>query len=67
AADTAESVEEYHQLMEEAVGTIMADAGALTLMNMPNIVISDPAISGLQVNAITDAMILRNLRAEDAS
>ena len=67
SADSSETPEQYHQLMADAVDNIMADAGALTLMNMPNIVISDPAISGLQVNAITDAMILRNLTTEDAS
>ena len=65
AADTADSPERYHALMLEAISTIMDDAAALTLMNMPNIVISDPGISGLQVNAITDAMVLRNLK-EDA-
>ncbi|WP_300938413.1 ABC transporter substrate-binding protein [Corynebacterium stationis] len=65
AADTADSPERYHELMLEAISTIMDDAAALTLMNMPNIVISDPGISGLQVNAITDAMVLRNLK-EDA-
>jgi ABC-type dipeptide/oligopeptide/nickel transport systems, permease components len=32
--------------MLEAISTIMDDAAALTLMNMPNIVISDPGISG---------------------
>ena len=64
AADTAETPERYHELMSEAIANLMDDAAALTLMNMPNIVISDPGISGLQVNAITDAMVLRNLREE---
>ena len=67
AADAADSPERYHELMKEAVDVIMDDAAALTLMNMPNIVISDPGISGLQVNAVTDAVVLRNLNAEDAS
>ena len=66
-ADTATSTEQYHDTMEQAVANIMSDAGALTLMNMPNIVISDPAISGLETNSITDAMILRNLESKDAS
>ena len=51
--------------MTHQQGASLKAAAALTLMNMPNIVISDPGISGLQVNAITDAMVLRNLK-EDA-
>src|SRR5699024_584647 len=64
AADAAETPERYHELMSEAIANLMDDAAALTLMNMPNIVISDSGISGLQVNAITDAMVLRNLRED---
>src|SRR5699024_3517358 len=64
AADTAETPERYHELMSEAIANLMDDAAALTLMNMPNIVISDSGISVLQVNAIPEAMVLRTLRED---
>ncbi|EEI78975.1 hypothetical protein HMPREF0308_0780, partial [Corynebacterium striatum ATCC 6940] len=43
---------------------IMADAGALTLMNMPNIVLYRDGIEGLDPNQITDAIELRNLKEQ---
>ena len=48
--------------MREAIDQIMADIPALTLMNMPNIVLSQPGIEGIQPNQVTDAMVLRELR-----
>lgn len=63
AADAAPE-EQYPKLMGEAVDQIMADAGALTLMNMPNIVLYRDGIEGLDPNQITDAIELRNLKEQ---
>ncbi|MGV0361444.1 ABC transporter substrate-binding protein [Corynebacterium minutissimum] len=48
--------------MSGAVDQIMADMPALTLMNMPNIVLYREGLSGLQPNQITDAIELRGVR-----
>ena len=48
--------------MSAAIAQIMDDAGALTVANLPNIVLSDPAISGIQPTMVTDAINLSSLR-----
>ena len=52
--------------MAQAVDQIMADAGALTLMNMPNIVLTRAGVRGLHPDQITDALILRDLTTAEA-
>ena len=61
---TADSAPEskYAAGMEKAVDQIMADAGALTLMNMPNIVLYRDGIEGLNPNQVTDAIELADLK-----
>lgn len=44
--------------MHAAVDTIMADAGALTLVNAPNIVLTAPGVSGVNPNVVTDSLPL---------
>ncbi|SER88693.1 ABC transporter substrate-binding protein [Corynebacterium cystitidis] len=44
--------------MEAAVDQIMADAGALTLANSPNIVLTAPGVTGIKADVITDALPL---------
>lgn len=46
----------------EAIAQIMADAGALSIANLPNIVLSSPEISGVQPTMVTDAIELARLR-----
>lgn len=46
---------------EAAVRTIMADAGALTLANAPNVVLYAPGVGGLNPNVVTDALELRRV------
>ena len=41
-----------------AVNQIMADAGALTLVNAPNIVLYAPGVRGLDPNVVTDSLRL---------
>ena len=48
--------------MTGAVDQIMEDMPALTLMNMPNIVLYREGLTGLQPNQITDAIELRGVR-----
>ena len=48
--------------MTGAVDQIMEDMPALTLMNMPNIVLYREGLIGLQPNQITDAIELRGVR-----
>lgn len=50
--------------MRAAVDTIMADAGALTLVNIPNIVVTAPGVSGVDPNVITDGLVLSHVRKE---
>ncbi|KXU17498.1 ABC transporter substrate-binding protein [Corynebacterium simulans] len=61
AADSAPE-SKYAAGMEKAVDQIMADAGALTLMNMPNIVLYRDGIEGLNPNQVTDAIELADLK-----
>ncbi|STC80171.1 ABC transporter substrate-binding protein [Corynebacterium minutissimum] len=48
--------------MAGAVDQIMEDMPALTLMNLPNIVLYREGLSGLQPNQITDAIELKGVR-----
>ena len=65
-ADSAPE-QDYPKLMAQAVDQIMADAGALTLMNMPNIVLTRTGVRGLHPDQVTDALILRDLSSADAT
>lgn len=44
--------------MREAVDLIMADAGAITVFNQPNIVVASPQVSGVSPTIVTDALAL---------
>ena len=59
--------EEQVARMRDAVDTIMADAGALTLVNLPNIVVTAPGVSGVDPNVITDGLALSGVRKEGNS
>ena len=48
--------------LRAAVDTIMADAGALTLVNAPNIVLYAPGVHGLDPNVVTDSLPLNEVR-----
>ena len=48
--------------MEAAVDVIMADAGALTLLNAPNIVLLAPGVSGVDPNVVTDGLALAEVQ-----
>ncbi|MDY3126583.1 MAG: ABC transporter substrate-binding protein [Corynebacterium sp.] len=67
AADAAATEEEFTATMSAAVDDIMANAGALTLMNMPNIVVTRPGVVGLEPTMVTDAIALRGIRDVDAN
>lgn len=60
--DAAGRSEDPAAEMSAAIAQIMDDAGALTVANLPNIVLSDPAISGIQPTMVTDAINLSSLR-----
>lgn len=60
--DAASRSEDPAAEMSAAIAQIMDDAGALTVANLPNIVLSDPAISGIQPTMVTDAINLSSLR-----
>lgn len=62
-ADQAATPQEQTQDMDHAVDAIMADAGALTLMNMPNIVLTRGTVTGLHTDMVTDAIDLRDVVA----
>ena len=58
AADTGEDQVGH---MRAAVDGIMAQAGALTLFNLPNIVITGPGVTGVEPNVVTDALPLAGM------
>lgn len=64
AADTAVTVEEQVDHMEEAVATIMSDAGALTVFNLPNIVVTSPGVTGVTPTVVTDALALAGMEKQ---
>ena len=61
-ADQAATPEEFNRIMSQAVDQIMDDAGALTVLNMPNIVLTAPGISGVDANQVTDGIALKNIK-----
>lgn len=63
AADTAATPEGFRALTSQAVDQIMAEAGAVTLMNMPNIVLSRPGVTGLRPDMVTDSVDLTEVSA----
>ena len=48
--------------MRRAVDEIMAEAGALTLLNTPNIVLTAPGVTWVEANVVTDALPLAEIR-----
>lgn len=46
------------EFMHDAVDSIMADAGSLTLANLPNIVVTAPGVKGVDPNVVTDGLSL---------
>ena len=64
AAADAAAPTDYAPLMEQAVDNIMADAGAYTLMNMPNIVLTREGVTGLKPDMVTDSIDLHELKKE---
>ncbi len=61
-ADAATSEAETTKLMQQAVDQIMADAGAYTLANMPNIVLARPGVEGVRPNQVSDAIDFTDLK-----
>lgn len=51
--------------MQAAVHEIMSQAGANTLLNVPNIVLSAPGVSGVEPDVVTDALPLAGLSREE--
>ena len=47
--------------MRRAVDEIMAEAGSLTLVNTPNIVLTAPGVTGVEANVVTDALPLAEI------
>lgn len=47
--------------MRSAVTEIMAQAGASTLLNVPNIVLTAPGVTGVEPNVVTDALPLAGI------
>lgn len=62
-ADTADEATQVAH-MEAAVDQIMADAGALTLANSPNVVITAPGVTGVEADVITQALPLAGVRKQ---
>lgn len=60
-ADTESEEAASTQLMGRAVDRIMEDMGALTLMNMPNIVLTREGVTGVRPDQVTDAIELRDV------
>lgn len=56
-ADVAPA-EEYPELMRQAVAQIMAQAGANTLYNLPNITVTQVGVTGISPNLVTDSLPL---------
>lgn len=56
-ADSAPDAESAH-LMRTAVELIMNDAGAVTILNVPNVVLYRPGITGTQATVVTDSIPL---------
>lgn len=63
AADISPDNEIAH--MQAAVDQIMADAGALSLLNAPNIVLTAPGVDGVQADVVTDSLPLAPITKEE--
>lgn len=61
AADTAVTAQEQAEHMRAAVDTIMSEAGALTVFNLPNIVVTAPGVTGVNPTVVTDALELAGM------
>lgn len=61
AADAAPSEEEYVAGMREVVRTIVEDAAANTLFIFPNVTVAKAEVTGLPVNAVTEALDLTDV------
>nr|WP_051067231.1 ABC transporter substrate-binding protein [Corynebacterium ciconiae] len=59
------SEDEQVRYMKEAVDQIMAEAGADTLFNFPNIVVSDRDITGVRAERITEGLELATIHRTD--
>ncbi|GAB2511450.1 Heme-binding protein A precursor [Corynebacterium atrinae] len=57
----ADSAEDPTPAMEKAVDVIMSEAGAVTVFNQPNIVVTSPQVSGVSPTIVTDALSLARL------
>ncbi|MBG6122104.1 ABC transporter substrate-binding protein [Corynebacterium aquatimens] len=57
AADVSDQAGQISS-MQAAIDAIMADAGAVTLANSPNIVLTAPGVTGVNPNVITDGLDL---------
>ncbi|AJK69449.1 ABC transporter substrate-binding protein [Corynebacterium marinum] len=64
AADTAATAAEQSEHMEQAVATIMSEAGALTVFNLPNIVVTAPGVTGVNPTVVTDALELAGMEKQ---
>ncbi|RSZ62387.1 ABC transporter substrate-binding protein [Corynebacterium hylobatis] len=64
AADTAATAQEQTEHMRVAVDTIMSEAGALTVFNLPNIVITAPGVTGVNPTVVTDALALSGMEKQ---
>ncbi|MHA2789518.1 ABC transporter substrate-binding protein [Corynebacterium sp. S7] len=62
-ADQGDLADETTRMIE-AVDVIMADAGALTLANSPNVVLTAPGVTGIEANIITDALPLAGVKKQ---
>ncbi|MDY5784848.1 ABC transporter substrate-binding protein [Corynebacterium sp.] len=58
--DAAE-VGNQEENMAAAIDQIMADAAALTLVNVPNLVLTAPGVGGVNPNMVTDALRLADV------
>ncbi|MEJ4099270.1 ABC transporter substrate-binding protein [Corynebacterium mastitidis] len=64
AAADAAAPEDTTVLMARAVDSIMEEAAADTLMNLPNIVVSHPAVTGIEPTAAVDSLPLARIAKE---
>lgn len=66
-ADATADEDQSTALMRQAVDQIMADAGALTLANMPNIVLTQPDLEGVHPDQVSDHIDLTDLALKEDS
>ncbi len=64
-ADSGDA-DSYVSTMKKVVNRIMDQAGADTLFNLPNIVVTQPDVSGVPTNLVADGLVVSNIsRSED--